>query len=57
VDVENSVPEVHKLVPKVIFLVTKISDSSKKILASWATGPKAASANQKDAVYKRPKIK
>jgi predicted RNase H-like nuclease len=35
----------------------KTADSSKKILVSWATGPKAASANQKGAAYKRPKIK
>jgi hypothetical protein len=30
----------------------KTADSSKKILVSWATGPKAASANQKGAAYK-----
>jgi hypothetical protein len=35
----------------------KTADSSKKILVSWATGPKAHSANQKEAAYKRPKIK
>jgi hypothetical protein len=28
-----------------------------KILVSWATGPKAASANQKTLLRKRPKIK
>jgi hypothetical protein len=27
------------------------------LLVSWATGPKAQSANQKEAAYKRPKIK